>query len=64
MAVPGIDQTDLTGGPNVFSYSVPNATGLEITEDDAVQAQVTFSDGTVLMVDTIIDGRDLSVFGV
>ena len=64
VTVPGIDKDDLTGGPNAFSYSVQDAAGLEITDDDVVQAKVTFSDGTILLVDTVVDGRDLSVFGV
>lgn len=64
VAVPGVTGASLTGGPNVYNYSVQDAVGLEVAEDDIVQAQVTFSDGTVLTVDTVVDGRDLSIFGV
>ena len=62
--VPGVTRATPTGGPNLFNYAVQDAAGLEVTDDDTVLARVTFSDGTVLSVDTVVDGRDLSIFGV
>jgi uncharacterized protein YegL len=63
-----VTATLTSGGPNVFNYSVPDAGSLLLyNNDDAenvVEAIVTFSDLTTLTVNTEIDGRDLSVFGV